>query len=77
MRKIILFPCLLITLSAICQIDPTLKNVKKTPQRHKNTNVLSQQQAPMAMTKKKVKAYKKITVSKPTDHLLDLKNEPE
>ena len=81
MRKILLFPFLLITLSAFCQTVPKSKNLKKTTESNKNSSVLSRHLAPKAMNKNKVKAYKKsakkLTVSKPTDHLLDLKHEPE
>ena len=70
MRIIIIFPCLLISLSTLCQTQPKLKNVKKTAESNKK-----------AMAKNKAKPYKKsekkFTVSKPTDHLLDLKHEPE
>ena len=77
MRIIILFPCLLISLTALCQTQPKLKDVKKTPESNKNSSVLARPLAPKAMNKNKVKSYKKLTVSKPTDHLLDLKHEPE
>lgn len=70
MRIIIIFSCLLISLSALCQTQPRLKEVKKTPKSNKSS-----------MVKNKAKPYKKsekkFTVSKPTDHLLDLKHEPE
>lgn len=76
-----LFPCLLVTLSVLCQIPPKLKDVKKTPKSNKNSSVLSRQLPAKEITKNKEKPYKKsdkkLTASKPTDHLLDLKHEPE
>lgn len=81
MRKILLFPCLLVALSALCQIPPKLKDVKTKPEFNKNTIVLSRQLPAKEITKNKEKLYKKsnkkLTASKPTDHLLDLKHEPE
>ena len=77
MKKIILFPCLIITLSAFCQLNPKVKDIKKTPELNKITSVSSGQLPPKEINKNKVKPYKKLTVSKPTDHLLDLKHEPE
>ena len=80
MRKIILFPCLLVTLSALCQTEPTLKVVKKI-EVNKTSKVLSQPISTKEKTKNKVntdkKLDKKATVSRPNDHLLDLKHEPE
>ena len=67
---------MLISLSALCQSQPKFKNVKKTPKSNKNSSVLSRPLPTKAMSKK-AKRYKKLTVSKPTDHLLDLKHEPE
>ncbi len=81
MRKLLLFPCLLVTLSALCQTQTRLNDVKKTPESNKSTKVLSQQVPQKEIIKNKVKTAKKserkLTVAKPTDHLLDLKHEPE
>ena len=76
MSKILLLPCLLVSLSALCQTQPKLKNVKKTPESNKNLSVLSRP-LPRKEMSKKAKRFKKLTVSKPTDHLLDLKHGPE
>ena len=76
MRILIFFPCLVISLTALCQTQPKLKNVKKTPESNKNSSVSSRPLPTKAMSKN-AKRYKKLTVSKPTDHLLDLKHEPE
>lgn len=81
MRKILLLPCLLFTISTICQTQPTLKNVKTTTVSNKNELSSSLQKPLNKITEKRVRALKKsskkLTLSKPTDHLLDLKNEPE
>ena len=76
MRILILFPFLLISLSALCQTQPRLKNVKKTLESNKNSSVSSLPLPAKAMSKN-AKRHRKSTVSKPTDHLLDLKHEPE
>lgn len=80
-RKILLFPCLLITLSALCQTEPRLKHDRKTSESNKLKIVLPQLVPPKETPKNKVKtakkSEKKLTVSKPTDHLFDLVNEPE
>ena len=81
MRKILLFPCLLISHYAICQTHQKLEDIIKNPEHNKSTKVLSQPLHSKGTVKNKVITYKKIdkklTASKPTDHLLDIKNEPE
>lgn len=81
MRKILLFPCLLITLSALCQTAPKLNHYRKTSESNKLKKVLPQQVPPKVTTKNKIKTAKKLdkklTVSKPADYLFDLKHEPE
>ena len=76
MRKMLLLPCLLVTLSAVCQTEPILNGVKKS-EVNKPSKVLSQPIASKDKTKNKVTKDKKLTISKPSDHLLDLKHEPE
>lgn len=81
MRIIILFPCLIISLTALCQIQPKLKATKKNSESNKNSSILYRPLVPNSMAKNKAtsskKSDKKLTASKPTDHLLDLKHEPE
>ena len=78
MRKILLFPCLLFALSALCQAQPKSKELNKAATSNKSTKTSSQKSSP---EKTKIKTTKrsnrKFTASKPTDHLLDLKHEPE
>lgn len=66
MRKILLFPCLFFALSALCQAQPKSKETlsqKVSAEKNKNN-----------ATKRSNRKFKG---SKPTDHLLDLKHEPE
>ena len=81
MRKILLIPCLVVNFSALCQTQPKLKNVKTASEFNKNKVLTTPQVPSNKSTDKRVKVIKKydkkLTVSKPTDHLFDLKNEPD
>ena len=81
MRTILLLLYLVVSFSAICQTQPRSKNVKTASEFNKNKFLTTPQIPSNGSTNKRVKVIKmyakKLTVSKPTDHLLDLKNEPD
>ncbi len=75
MKKILLLPCLLVALSSLCQTQPKTKPDKKTTQSNHVTKSSSQK---VGLDRKKIKTTKKkTTVSKSSDHLFDIKHEPE
>lgn len=75
MKNFLLLPCLLFALSSLCQTQPKTKPDRKTAQSNNLTKSSSQK---VGLDRKKFKtAKKKITVSKSSDHLFDIKNEPE
>lgn len=75
MKKILLLPCLLFALASLCQTQPKKKVDRKTA---KSTNLIKSSSQKVGLDRKKIKTTKKkTTVSESSDHLFDIKHEPE